>query len=345
MGLCVPKPQEQSLPSSESYARVTDAELQLRACSGTLTESQISALLATSQSKAYESFQSRVNAALKPETRPMESKDFTGLLGESRAEAVNHFRSMFRRGKAGENVPFPRIKDCEAELLQLCAQESVMLAYCNTYRSFELCSSVKRKIVAEDLRTCNFSKAKLLKTYDKEAAGEYFSMCRCDLERLIDTRPTLTYESVLTVLKKQTVADREILRKERQQAEALSSKSVPELFSTSHSQDDSESAGSYKAMQSRLSLFDLIDRMREEDGASPEDFFTLQGKVVAVGPIKKHRSAEDDPSFYPTPDSEGNNCSQKAVKFTLEESTEESLIDFLDPKMYQRGLIEVNQQA
>ena len=345
MGLCVPKPQEQPLSSSESFARVTDAELQLRVCSGSLTEGQISILLATAQSRAYESFQGRVNTALKPETRPMDSKDFTGFLGESRAEAANHFRSMFRRGKAGENVPFPRIKQSEVELLQLCARESVMFAYCNTYRSFVLCSNVKRKIVEEDLKTSNFSKAKLLKTYDKEAAGEYFSMCRSDLERLIDTRPSLTYESVLTVLKKQTVADREILRKERQQAEALSSKSVPELFTTSHSQDDSESAGSYKAMQSRLSLFDLIGRMREEDGASPEDFFTLQGKVVAVGPIKKHRSAEDDPLFYPPSDSEGNNCSQKAVKFALEESTEESLMDFSDPKMYQRGLIEVNQQA
>lgn len=346
MGLCVSQSQEQAFPASQSFARVTDAELQLRVCSASISEPQISSLLETSQTLAYETFLSRVNTALKAETRPMESKDFARFLAESRDEAANHFRTMFRQGTAGEGVPFPRVKEGETELLQLCAQESVLFAYCNTYRSFVLCSTVKQRIVQDDLKSSNYNKAKLLKTFDKEAAGEYFSMCRNDLESLIDQRPKQTYEYTLAMLKKQTVADREILRKEKHQAEALSSKAVPALFSTSRSQENSESAGSYQAMQSRLEVFDLIDRMREEDGTSPEDFFTLQGQVVTVGPIKKHRSAEDDPKFYLPRDSEGHNCSQKAQKLTLEESTEDSFpaeLDFSDPKMYQCGWAEGNR--
>lgn len=348
MGLCVSQPQEQSFPPPQSFARVTDAELQLRTCSVSLAEYQISSLLETSRTQAYETFLSRVNTALKPETRPMESKEFARLLAESRDEAANHFRLLFRQGKEGENVPFPRIKEGEMELQQLCAQDSVMFAYCNTYRSFVLCSTVKQQIVQGDLKAGNYNKAKLLKTFDKEAAGEYFSMCRNDLESLIDSRSKQTYEHILAMLKKQTVADREILRKEKHQAEALSSKTVPALFSTSRAEENSESAGSYLAMQSRLSLFDLIDRMREEDGASPEDFFTLQGQVVTVGPIKKHRSAEDNPIFYPPKDPEGHNCSQKAQKLALEESTEDSFpaeIDFADPKLYQCNWVEGNRQA
>lgn len=307
MGACCSQAPEPLPASTKSFARVTDAELQLRITSATLPPSEVSSLLESAHTFAHQCFTRTVEQFLSPSTQPVDGREFSQRIAEAREDAVDGFRGRFRQGTEGEAVPFPLIKAAEEALRLTCGRDSPLFVYCNNYRSFALCNALKRRIIEEELLvTGSPNKAKLLRMYDKSAAGAYATMCRNDLEALIDQSSHLSHAALVLLLKKQTVADQELLKKEKMKAETISMKPVPATFQCTEAMCSTEGDETYSVLQSRLSVLDIIDRLPDDDGDySPnslsDDYFTLQGKVVAIGPIKKHRSAEDHPLMLPSP--------------------------------------------
>jgi hypothetical protein len=260
-----------------------------------------------------------LEAALTGDSPVLDCREFEEAANRAKEAAINHYRSLFVQGCPGEVVPFEEILLGEEELGKLCRQDFALFEYCNMYRSFILCSALKKQLIESELLAKFSPKARILRKYDQEAAGAYRLLCRNDLEILISQYSKSTPSVfIMSELKKQSVADREILRREKRKAEELSSRVTPAEFRSSTGDSNQTSADSYGAVQSRLSVIDLISRLPEEEGKQGE-YFTLQGEIVARGPIKKHKSADDRPKRpnFKQITEEDSCSSQKIGKFVL----------------------------
>jgi len=248
----------------------------------------------------------------------LECRPFEEVLKKALEEAINYYRSLFLQGSPGEIVSFESILQGEDTVGRICRQDFALFEYCNLYRSFVLCSALKKRLIESELLSKHTPKARILRLYDQEAAGAYRLLCRNDLEILLSQYTQSSAFFILSELKKQSVADREILRREKNKAEELSRRPVPEEFRSNSADLGQIGADSYGVLQSRLSVIDLISRLPEEEGKEGE-YFTLQGEIVAKGPIKKHKSAEDRPKMpiWSSLSEEDSCSSQKIGKFEL----------------------------
>lgn len=316
MGKCCSQPIAKSAASSSPPGLIPHSALRSRPVPSSLpSQSQLQALLESYQNWAYSSFVRRLEAALTGPSEALDCRAFQEVLKKAEEEAINYYRSLFLQGSPGEIVPFESILQGEDSLTQLCRQDCALFEYCNLYRSFLLCSALKKRLIESEFLAKHTSKVQIFRLYDQEAAGAYRLLCRNDLEILISQSSA---PFLLSELKKQSVADREILRREKRKAEELSRRCVPAEFCSKRGDSAQVSAGSYGIVQSRLSVIDLIARLPEEEGKEAE-YFTLQGEIVAKGPIKKHKSADDRPKtpIWSRVSEEDSCCSQKIGKFEL----------------------------
>ena len=319
------KPRSKPSASPSPPVLVTHKDLRSRVAPTVLpSPSQVQALLKSYQNLAYGGFARRLEAALTRDSPVLDCREFEEVANRAKEAAINHYRSLFVQGSAGEVVPFEGILQGEEDLGKLCRQDLALFEYCNMYRSFLLCSALKKQLIESELLAKFTSKAGILRKYDQEAAGAYRLLCRNDLEILISQHSKSTPSVfIMSELKKQSVGDREILRREKRKAEELSSRVTPAEF-RSHA-GDTPSADSYGAVQSRLSVIDLISRLPEEEGKQGE-YFTLQGEIVTRGPIKKHKSADDRPKRQICKQiGEEDSCrSQQIGKFVLNVDDEDN---------------------
>lgn len=300
MGSCCSQLQSKSpfLPSPPSVTTLTD--LRKRPVPPhSPSSSQVSVLLDSYLNLAYQRFSTCMSNHLSG--RIMDGSEFETLLNTSKNDTIDYFRSLFVSGTPGEIVPFDSISSTEQDLETKCKQDFPLYAYCNMYRSFRLCTSIKKQLVEEELIKRSSSKMRILRQYDQSAAGVYRLLCRNDLEILIIQASKSSPSSISSELAKQTITDREILLRERRKAEEISQKPVPESF---FSGNYGEKDAFYEELEAKVTVIDLISRFPEDTGG----YFTLQGEIVARGPVKKHKSAGD------RPDSSCN--SQKVHKFT-----------------------------
>lgn len=315
-GLCS-KPR--SKPSASPPILITHKDLRSRTAPTLPSHSQTQVLLESYLNSAYSSFIRILEAALTGDSPVLDCKEFEETTYKAKETAISHYLSLFVQGSPGEVVPFEEIVHGEEELGKRCRQDFPLFEYCNMYRSFLLCSALKKQLIESELLVKFSPKVRILGKYDQKAAGAYRLLCRNDLEILISQYSKSTSSVfILSELQKQSVADREILRREKGKAEGLSSRATPAQFCSNPGENHQNSADSYGAIQSRLSVIDLISRLPEEEGKQGE-YFTLQGEIVAKGPIKKHKSADDRPKrpFCKGIREEDSCNSQKVGKFVL----------------------------
>jgi len=303
MGSCCSTGKDQPLSNSPSYSKVTDSILQLRQPTVELQEADVQLLVEEKLQEAYEWQLTCMKAVLKQPA--LDAQEFDELMDRLATDAKNYFRTLFLQGTTGENVPFAQIEQSENTLLGFCKSDSALFRYCNLFKSFTVCSGLKRELVKEH----SAGKAKLLKLYDSKAQGPYASRCRDDLEQLLTMLGRCqSMQEVTCKLEAQLVMDQDILATKLSKAQEKAKTKLGEVFDNSAEGPLGQSSMTKTMLQSYASVVDLFNRIESSPGTcnsyaysaslgSQKDPIGLK-KPSSDEPPKREDSGEDRKSQH-----------------------------------------------
>lgn len=298
MGSCCSTGKDLPIANSPSYTQVTDSILQLRQPTVELQEADIQLLVEEKLKEAYDWQLTCVRAVLKQPA--LGAQEFEEVMERLATDARNYYRTLFLQGTTGENVPFAQIEQSENTLLGFWKSDSALFRYCNLFKSFTICSALKRELIKEH----STGKAKLLKLYDHKAQGPYASRCREDLEQLLTMLAKCeTQREVTCKLEAQLAMDQDILATKLAKAQEKAKTKLGEVFDGSEEEHLGRSSMTKTMLQSYASVVDLFNRIESSPGTSnsyafsgtlgsQKDLFVLK-KHISDEPPKREDSVED----------------------------------------------------
>lgn len=293
MGSCCSNGRDIQLPNSPSFTRITDSILQMRQPTVELQEEDVEELIQVKLEEAYQWYLASVKSLLDWKQPALDTKDIDEALDKLVADTKNYFRTLFVQGTTGENVPFAKIEKSEIILHQFCKSDLALFRYCNIYKSFAICSSLKRELIKDSSQ----GKIKLLKQYDKEAQGPYATRCRNDLDELLTLLSQgKSQQDVEIKLDAQLAMDQDILSTKRTKAQDKARTQLEDVFQGSPERHIVETSSSKSLLHSQASVLDLINRI----GSAPESSSQSMVMSGTVGSLKenlglKKHSTEEPP--------------------------------------------------
>lgn len=290
MGSCCSKGRALSVTNSPSFARITDSILQMRTPTVELQEETVELLVEEKMEEAYQWHLNSVKALLDWKEPALKSEEFEESMGKLLELAKNYFRALFMQGTTGENVPFNYIETSEKSLMQFCKSDFALFRYCNVFKSFTVCSNLKRELV----KNYSSGQAKLLKFYDRSAQGPYAKRCRKDLEHLLTLLGRCTSKQEVTCkLEAQLAMDQEILAAKLAKAQEKARTQMSEVFDDCGEGQLDKSPVTMSMLQSHASVMDVISRVIESAPESSNQSYVLSGALGSLRDpysLKKHSS-------------------------------------------------------
>lgn len=280
------------MSNSPSFAQVTDSILHMRLATAELKEEDVQLLVEEKLKETYQWHLTCVKAVLDWKEPALDAKEFEEVMEKLVADAKNYFRTLFLEGTTGENIPFEQIKQSENTLQSFCQSDFGLFRYCNMFKSFTVCSGLKRELIKEH----STGKAKLLKLYDQTARGPYANRCRDDLEQLLTMLARCrSQQDVTCKLEAQVVMDQEILATKKAKAQENAKTEISAVFDGNGEAQLSQSSVSKTMLQSYASVVDMFNRIESSPGTSNQSYAISgsMGSQKDLYTLKKHSS--DDP--------------------------------------------------
>lgn len=277
------------MPNSPSFSRITDSILQMRQAKVELQAEVVEELVTAKVEETYQWFLSCVKAVLSWEQPALNTYQFEEIIDKLIDDTKNYFRTLFLQGTSGENVPFTHIEHNEQTLLHFCKSDLPLFRYCNLYKSFVICSNLKRDLIKEHSQ----GKSKVLKLYDRSAQGPYASRCREDLDQLLTLliRCKSSQKEVESKLEAQLAMDQDILTTKRNKAQEKARTQLEGVFQSSPEGKVVESAATKSMLQSHASVLDFINRIGTlTESSSQSMVMSLAVGSLNESPKKQHTS-------------------------------------------------------
>ena len=304
MGGCCSNGRVPSVRNCSSFARITDSILQMRQPTVELQEETVEMLVEEKMEEAYQWYLTSVKRLLDWKEPALKKEEFEESIGKLLEQAKNYFRTLFMQGTTGENVPFSHIEASEKSLMHFCKSDFALFSYCNVFKSFTICSGLKRELVKS-----HSSKAKVLKLYNRSAQGRYADRCRKDLELLLTLLGRCRSQQEVTCkLEVQLATDREILARKLAKAQEKARTQMSEVFDGSGEGLLDKSPVTMSMLHSHASVMDVITRVIESAPESSNQSYILSGSLGSLRDpyvLKKH-SSETPPKIE---DSANESCS------------------------------------